>query len=188
MPINIRGASVSVRLLVCAVVIPLLTFESFAHSFISIPSVTPQYEKGKRGVINKITVMADGLEEPICEQGINHRELSNLSDFSPHLRQAIVASEDSYFDWHLGLDPFGFVRAVSTFGKQGGSTITQQVARTVYSKEVGGDKNIGRKVRELLYANTLELFYPKDEILKTYLNRNHSLPPAKDPEEKQVKS
>jgi membrane peptidoglycan carboxypeptidase len=162
---------VPLRLMLFSLAFAMLTFESVSHSFFPIPSVTTQYEKGQKGIIKKITVVAQGSDDSICERGINHKELSNLSDFSPHLIQAVIASEDSRFDWHLGADLLGILRAIKSFNGQGASTITQQVARTIYRGKVGEERSIGRKINEIVYAHLIELFYPKDEILKSYLNR-----------------
>ncbi len=104
-----------------------------------------------------------------------HREFKSLSDFSPYLPQALIASEDTRYYWHLGVDPYGIARAIvinfraSEF-EQGASTITQQLARSLFP-EVGRQNTAGRKLREMLVALKLEAFYSKDEILKTYLNR-----------------
>lgn len=105
-----------------------------------------------------------------------HRELKNLSDFSPYLPQAVVASEDSRFYWHFGVDPYGVARALVTnllSGRisQGASTLTQQVARSLFPGYVGREDSSGRKIREAIVALKLETFYSKHEILKTYLNR-----------------
>lgn len=105
----------------------------------------------------------------------SHRELKKLSDFSPYLPKALVASEDSRYYWHFGVDPYGITRAVlinlqKDGISQGASTITQQVARSLFP-EVGRENTAGRKLREMIVALKLEAFYSKDEILKTYLNR-----------------
>jgi len=105
-----------------------------------------------------------------------HRELNRLSDFSPYLPQAVIASEDSRFYWHFGVDPYGIARALVTNiigGKisQGASTLTQQVARSLFPQYVGREDSSGRKLREAVVAMKLETFYSKNEILKTYLNR-----------------
>ena len=104
-----------------------------------------------------------------------HRELKNLSDFSPYLPQAVIASEDSRYYWHFGVDPIGVIRAVlinltSSELRQGASTLTQQLARSLFP-EVGRENTAGRKLREMLVALKLETVYSKDTILKTYLNR-----------------
>jgi penicillin-binding protein 1A len=105
-----------------------------------------------------------------------HRELNRLSDFSPYLPKALIASEDSRFYWHFGVDPYGILRALVTNfrgGKisQGASTLTQQVARSLFPGYVGRLDSSGRKLREAVVALKLETFYSKDEILRTYLNR-----------------
>ncbi|HEY9638085.1 MAG TPA: PBP1A family penicillin-binding protein [Coleofasciculaceae cyanobacterium] len=106
----------------------------------------------------------------------SHRELNRVSDFSPFLPKALIASEDSRFYWHFGVDPYGILRAVVTNVRGGGiregaSTITQQVARSLFTEYVGREDNSGRKLREAIVALKLETFYSKDTILKTYLNR-----------------
>jgi penicillin-binding protein 1A len=104
-----------------------------------------------------------------------HRELRNLKDFSPYLSKAVIASEDSRFYWHFGVDPYGVARAVFiNFRRgeltQGASTLTQQLARSLFS-QVGRQDTAGRKFREAIVALKLEASYSKNEILKAYLNR-----------------
>lgn len=124
-----------------------------------------------------VVVYARDGETPInpTAQNNTHRELKNLSDFSPYLPQALIASEDSRFYWHFGVDPIGVTRAVvinlsSAKLRQGASTLTQQLARSLFP-EVGRQNTAGRKIREMMVALKLETFYSKDFILKTYLNR-----------------
>lgn len=105
-----------------------------------------------------------------------HQELQRLSEFSPYLPKAVVASEDSRYYWHFGVDPYGILRALVTNFKgggirQGASTLTQQVARSLFTDYVGRENSAGRKFREAVVALKLETFYSKDEILKLYLNR-----------------
>ncbi|BAD80286.1 penicillin-binding protein [Synechococcus elongatus PCC 6301] len=118
---------------------------------------------------------ADG--EPLQTlRSSSHVELPALSDFSPVLPKALLASEDSRFYWHLGIDPYGTARAILTNFRsgevrEGASTLTQQIARSLFSDYVGREDSIGRKVREAILALKLEFFYSKDELLRTYLNR-----------------
>ncbi len=104
-----------------------------------------------------------------------HVELKNLSDYSPHVIQALLASEDSRFYWHIGVDPLGIIRAVVTNltggSLQGGSTLTQQLARSLYRGYVGTEDSLGRKAREAIVALKLEAFYSKDFLLLNYLNK-----------------
>ncbi|MBD2314959.1 PBP1A family penicillin-binding protein [Desertifilum sp. FACHB-1129] len=105
-----------------------------------------------------------------------HIELARLSDFSPHLAKALIASEDSRYYWHLGVDPVGTLRALfaNLRGgeiREGGSTITQQLARSLFREYVGTQDSAGRKLREAVVAMKLETVYSKDRLLLTYLNR-----------------
>ncbi|HTL88513.1 MAG TPA: PBP1A family penicillin-binding protein [Leptolyngbya sp.] len=105
-----------------------------------------------------------------------HIEVANLSDFSPYLPNAVMASEDSRYYWHLGVDPIGTGRALFTNVRggeirEGGSTITQQLARSVFSDYVGKQDSAGRKIREAIVALKLETVYSKNFLLRMYLNR-----------------
>ncbi|MBM5800294.1 MAG: FHA domain-containing protein, partial [Cyanobacteria bacterium K_DeepCast_35m_m2_023] len=107
---------------------------------------------------------------------LKHRELGGLSDYPAVLVDALLASEDSRFWWHPGVDPIGTARALFTNligGKvlQGGSTLTQQLARSLYPDEVGDGETLSRKWRELLVALQLEARYSKRDLLLSYLNR-----------------
>lgn len=106
----------------------------------------------------------------------HHVELKRLEDFDADLRNALLASEDSRFYWHPGIDPIGIARAIQINRQagetvQGASTITQQLARTLYPEYVGRENTADRKLREIAVALRLELAYSKDEILRTYMNR-----------------
>lgn len=103
-------------------------------------------------------------------------ELEALSDFSSYLPKAVIASEDSRFYWHLGIDPIGLLRAFITNLqggeiREGGSTLSQQLARTLFREYVGTEDSAWRKAREAIVALKLENFYGKDTLLLTYLNR-----------------
>ena len=98
------------------------------------------------------------------------------SDYPPALVDALLASEDSRFWWHPGVDPIGTGRALLTnlVGRrvlEGGSTLTQQLARSLYPEQVGQGETLGRKWRELLVALQLEARFSKHDLLLSYLNR-----------------
>ena len=87
--------------------------------------------------------------------------------------QAFIAIEDRRFQSHFGVDPIGIVRAavanVLRRGvSQGGSTITQQLAKNLFLTQ---DRTCTRKLQELVLALWLERKFTKDEILELYLNR-----------------
>ena len=95
--------------------------------------------------------------------------LPTLADYPLHLRQALIASEDSRFGWNSGIDLFGTLRSLVQ-GTGGGSGLAQQVARMVYPA-VGTDVSVARKLRELWVAWQLEAGFSKNRILKMYLDR-----------------
>lgn len=95
-----------------------------------------------------------------------------LADMTPNLRHAFIAVEDSRFYQHPGLDPLGiaraFIRNVRAGGiVEGGSTITQQLAKNMY---LSATRTVGRKLAEAVLALYLEVRFSKDEILRRYLN------------------
>ena len=124
-----------------------------------------------------VVVYSRDLETPLRRPRTTaHVDMKSLSEFSPYLPSALMASEDSRFYWHPGVDPWGTLRAVvinirGESGRQGGSTLTQQVARSLFREYVGSQDSIGRKLREAVVALKLETFYSKDDILLSYLNR-----------------
>jgi len=124
-----------------------------------------------------VVVLARDGETPLRRRRDQvHREFKRLSEFSPYVAKAVLASEDSRYYWHLGVDPIGILRAavVNTIGgeiREGGSTLTQQLARNLLRDYVGTEDSLGRKFREAVVALKLETFYSKDFLLRTYLNR-----------------
>ena len=100
-----------------------------------------------------------------------NRIFVNITDVALVMRQAIVASEDERFYEHRGVDLRSIIRAAVADFKhepvQGASTITQQLARTLF---LSRKQTIARKVQEALLAIELERYYTKDEILERYLN------------------
>ena len=96
-----------------------------------------------------------------------------LKQMSPWLPKAVIATEDRRFYSHFGIDPIGLLRASFTDLRsghlvQGGSTITQQLAKTVF---LSPERSLSRKIREALLAIWLEHRFTKDQILEIYLNR-----------------
>jgi len=101
------------------------------------------------------------------------RRIVPLSAIPPSLQQAVLAAEDARFYSHHGIDAIGVARALVKNLRelrfaQGGSTITQQLAKNFF---LSPKKTIGRKLREAELALALELRYPKKTILEMYLNK-----------------
>jgi penicillin-binding protein 1A len=91
----------------------------------------------------------------------------------PEMRAAMIAVEDKRFRSHIGVDPIGIARSVKVrietgHWRQGGSTITQQLARNIF---LTNTRTFGRKVKEIVLALALERKFTKDQILELYLNR-----------------
>ncbi len=118
-----------------------------------------------------LIVSADG--KLIDEFKPSNREWVSLGQISPHMVEALIATEDRRFREHFGIDWMRTASAaLHTFSgdRQGGSTITQQLARNLYPEEVGRAPTLARKLREAITAFKIEAVYSKDQILETYLN------------------
>lgn len=103
--------------------------------------------------------------------GAKRRDPVRLDRLPDHVPRAVLAAEDANFYEHEGVDPSAVLRAMVRTAQgslQGGSTITQQLAKLNYTKS---EKTLLRKVRELQYAVRLEDRYSKDELLERYLNQ-----------------
>jgi 1A family penicillin-binding protein len=105
--------------------------------------------------------------------GEEKRDLVSLDEMPEHLRKAVIATEDSSFYSHFGVDFKGILRSLIENLRrgrtaQGGSTISQQLIR---SSLLSGEKTIGRKIREVILTLELERRYSKEEILELYLNQ-----------------
>ncbi|OUC15012.1 MAG: penicillin-binding protein [Alkalinema sp. CACIAM 70d] len=106
----------------------------------------------------------------------SHQDVKSMSQVSRYLPKAVMASEDSRFYWHIGVDPIGTLRAIVTNVKSGGiregaSTLTQQLARNLLRDYVGSEDSTGRKFKEAMVALKLETAYSKDELMRIYLSR-----------------
>ena len=91
----------------------------------------------------------------------------------PEMRAAIISTEDRRFRSHIGVDPIGIARSIevrisSGHWLQGGSTITQQLARNIF---LTNNRTFVRKIKEAILALALERKFSKDQILELYLNR-----------------
>ncbi|MEB3256305.1 MAG: transglycosylase domain-containing protein [Synechococcaceae cyanobacterium] len=133
--------------------------------------------RGSLATVRGPLVLHDRANRPIASANDRrHRELSRLGDYPPLLINALLASEDSRFWWHPGVDPVGTGRALLANlagGRvmEGGSTLTQQLARSLYPEQVGEGETLARKWRELLVALQLEARFSKRDLLLSYLNR-----------------
>jgi penicillin-binding protein 1B len=100
------------------------------------------------------------------------RQLVSIQQLPEHLIHAVLAAEDSRFFQHRGVDPRGILRAFIAnlrHGaiKQGGSTLTQQLAKNYF---LTPERTVGRKLKEILLSVVMEIKYEKNDILEIYLN------------------
>ena len=114
---------------------------------------------------------ADG--ELIAQYGEKRRIPVTLDQIPPQMVKAFIATEDSRFYEHHGVDPVGIFRAASIalfsgHASQGASTITQQLARNFF---LSPEKTLTRKIKEAFLAIRIEQLLNKDEILELYLNK-----------------
>ena len=96
-----------------------------------------------------------------------------LERISPHVVQALIATEDHRFREHRGIDIRRLLSAAlhtATGDTQGGSTLTQQLARNMFPEEIGRARSLHRKAKEIVTALRIERMYTKDQILESYLN------------------
>ena len=119
------------------------------------------------------TVLYDREGNQIEELFIQRRVVIPYEQFPPHLVQALIASEDVRFFSHLGIDPLRIPKAFLANLKagrivQGASTLTQQTARLFL---LSREKQIIRKLREMLLAFRMEMQFSKQDILSLYLNK-----------------
>ncbi len=115
----------------------------------------------------------DRYGNEIGNRGIKHNDSVPLEDMPDHLIKATLATEDRRFHDHFGIDFFGTFRALLTNARaggvvQGGSTITQQLAKNLF---LSNERTIERKINEAYLALWLETHLSKNEILKLYLDR-----------------
>ncbi|QFZ15742.1 penicillin-binding protein 1A [Anabaena sp. YBS01] len=126
-----------------------------------------------QAVVREQTITIKAVDGTILQQqGEATREKVNLEKMPEILKKAFIASEDSRFSQHQGIDPQGIVRAaVNNLRSQnvveGGSTITQQLSRILFLKQ---ERTVWRKLKEVRLAQKLEQELTKDQILERYLN------------------
>ncbi|MEI8168357.1 MAG: transglycosylase domain-containing protein [Rhodoferax sp.] len=109
----------------------------------------------------------------LAEYSRINRQWVSLDKMAPHVVNALIATEDHRFYQHHGIDlrrTAGAALSTLSGELQGGSTITQQLARNLYPEEIGRAASLTRKVKEAITALKIEAVYSKREILETYLN------------------
>jgi len=139
---------------------------AFAYFTVSIPDAN-SFVNSQSTIIQ----YADGQE--IGRLGSENRTVVKLANIPLHVRQAVMAAEDRNFYTQSAVSPIGIARALfnnlksGSLNGQGGSTITQQYAKTAF---LTPERTITRKVKELIISMKLQNQMSKDDILESYLN------------------
>jgi penicillin-binding protein 1A len=115
----------------------------------------------------------DGSGQEVGRRGIKHDDSVSFDELPKFLIEAVVSTEDRRFFDHFGIDPIGTMRALTVNARangvvQGGSSITQQLAKNVF---LSNERTITRKIKEAYLALWLESHLSKREILQLYLDR-----------------
>src|SRR5690242_21656273 len=115
----------------------------------------------------------DRYGNEVGQRGVRHNDSIPLDQFPDHLIKAVLATEDRRFYEHFGVDLTGTARALATNARaggvvQGGSTLTQQLAKNLF---LSNERTLDRKIKEAFLALWLEARLTKNEILKLYLDR-----------------
>ncbi|MEM1432119.1 MAG: PBP1A family penicillin-binding protein [Pseudomonadota bacterium] len=177
----------TVRVSVIAV---LLVAAGVLYFYAQLPSIDVVTDGRARGSVT----LTDRDGEVFAWRGEQFDRIASVDQVSPHLKNAVIATEDRRFYWHFGISPRGIASAVrinlsegrGPLSGHGGSTLTQQTAKLLclgvpydpgaWQSEAAYEADcrrttIWRKVKEALYAMAMELRYSKDEILTIYFNR-----------------
>jgi 1A family penicillin-binding protein len=175
-----RVTLVTVLLLACAV----------GYFYTTLPPLDALLDGRARGSVT----MLDRNGDVFAWRGDQFGGVVNASNVSPHLKNAVIATEDKRFYRHFGVSPRGIASAVrinlsegrGPLSGHGGSTITQQVAKLLClgepfdpstgqtEKEYEAEcrrSSLSRKAKEALFSMAMEVKYSKDDILSIYLNR-----------------
>jgi len=141
----------------------------WSHFLSDLPDTTKLMVAGSS---HDVTVL-DVQGRLIARRGLTQGDRVDVSRLPSYVPNAFIAIEDRRFRSHLGIDPIGLVRAAyenmhAGYVRQGGSTLTQQLAKNLF---LSPSRTFERKMQEAMLALYLESRYSKDQILTLYLNR-----------------
>ena len=172
-------------------IINIVLWSGFLVCLLSVIVIFVAIEKGQIGYVPPLEQLENPIDrsasQVISEDGVmlgsysyskDNRILVKYKDLSPELVQALIATEDNRFANHSGIDVRGLARAVIKRGflmqksGGGGSTITQQLAKQLFSPRAGSiSERVLQKPIEWVIAVRLEKYYTKEEIINLYLNK-----------------
>src|SRR5690606_6169157 len=149
-----------------------------AGSVVMLALALPAFEETKgdwRAQDDFAVTFLDRYGNEIGQRGIIQRDSVPVDEMPDHVIKAVLATEDRRFFDHYGIDFFGLVRALSENLRansvvQGGSSITQQLAKNLF---LTNERTLERKIKEAFLAVWLEANLTKKEILQLYLDRSY---------------
>jgi penicillin-binding protein 1A len=141
----------------------------FSHFLSSLPDVRHLMISGPS---QDVTIL-DDRGRLIARRGLTQGAMVRVEDLPDYVPNAFIAIEDRRFRSHMGIDPIGLTRAafenmINGHVVQGGSTLTQQLAKNLF---LSPSRTLDRKLQEAMLALYLESRYSKNQILTLYLNR-----------------
>src|SRR5215210_240934 len=140
---------------------------------VAVASLPGYPELSRRSDLGQMIRVRSSNGTVLVSLGPSFGQWLRYEDIPPQMRTAMIAVEDKRFRSHIGVDPLGIARSIKVrfstgAWRQGGSTITQQLARNIF---LTNSRTFGRKVKEGVLALALERKFSKDQILELYLNR-----------------
>jgi penicillin-binding protein 1A len=153
--------------------IALLVFGSIAVAVMYEAQDLPGFDEMKSSQNGQTIVVRASDGTQLVALGPSYGRWLGYDQIPQVMKDAMISTEDRRFHEHFGIDPIGIarslmVRAQSGHWRQGGSTLTQQLARTIF---LNNNRTFDRKGREALIAMALEWRFSKDQILELYLNK-----------------
>jgi penicillin-binding protein 1A len=140
---------------------------------VAVASLPDFGELSKRSDLGQMIRVRASNGTVLVSEGPSFGQWLRYDQIPPQMRAAMIAVEDKRFRNHIGVDPIGVARSVKVrfdtgHWSQGGSTITQQLARNIF---LTNSRTFARKVKEGVLALAIERKFSKDQILELYLNR-----------------
>lgn len=165
-----KGPFRSIRVM-AALVLVIITGLMFGYIFAAYQSL-PEVGNNMRPAVSSQVFDSQGKLITTLHSDQNRLPI-DINKVPKNLQNAFIAAEDNRFYDHIGVDPIGILRAVVTNLTnrgiaQGGSTITQQLAKNAFLSQ---DQTLKRKIQEAILALELERKYSKKEILEMYMNQ-----------------
>jgi len=166
-----RGFATAFKIFLYAALLGLVALAvAVAVAVASLPSFSQLSKRSDLGQMIRVHASNGAV---LISLGPSFGQWLSYDRIPPEMRSAMIAIEDKRFRSHPGIDPIGIARSVAVRvdtgeWRQGGSTITQQLARNIF---LTNSRTFGRKIKEAVLALALERKFTKDQILELYLNR-----------------